>query len=176
MANEAETVLASRQAAEKIIGMAQVELLEAAEKIAKKYKLPDGINGLTRKEFLGRLTFVVSMSRDLRVSGAEYLAREALKQIFDEADPLPKTDVKHEENKPPAADKEPKGTNPATDIEKLKLHPNQVRALKAAGIHQVGEIDKFTDEALLAINGIAPPMLAKIRASMAEFKIKGPPT
>lgn len=175
--SEQETVRAARAAVGEKIGQAQADLVKAAGEIAEQHGLPNGINGLTAGEFLGRLSFVVSMSRDIRAAGEEYMTKEELRAKFggDKKPDLYKDQPKKKAKQAEKLEEERAKLAPPTgDIEELALHPNIIKALRGAGVHQVGDLEKFPDEALLAVRGIAPPSLAKIRQHHSEYQVKGP--
>lgn len=166
MATETETIKAARDRASTMIGKAQAKLIGAAREIASEYGLPDGINGLSAGEFLGRLSFVVSLSRDLRIAGEEHLANAAIKAQFD--DPPHKEALLDGAPKPD--DTEPPGVNLDQDVSKLAINPMTVKALKQAGITSISEVEKYTDDALLQVRGIAPPSLGKLREAVGAFR------
>ncbi len=172
MTSEALTIKSAREAAAKLLGQATSELLKSAETIAENYGLPEGINGLSRPEFLGRMTFIVSMSRDLKRAGEEELAAKAIKKTFKNslapAEPIAETI----EVKPGAKDDTPALPLINRDITDLSITVQAVKALKTAGIHQIAELDLYTDAALMAIPGIAAPSVAAIRKAISEFRTK----
>lgn len=180
MSDEGKTSQIAREKASDVLAQASADLIKFAAAIARKYHIPDGINGLSRGEFLGRISFVVSMQRDLKRAGEDLIAQDVLRRQFG---------VKGAENDPDAQaeaerlidslDLSPEapvipGNAPVAltiDIGDLPgITVQTVKALKGAGLHQVSDIEKYTDEALLAINGIAGPTLAKVRAAVAQFR------
>lgn len=173
--NEADTIKAARDQACEIIKRAQAELLRAAAEIAERHGIPEAINGLTAGEYLGRISFVVSMSRDLRAAGEAHLARDQLSKVFQAAREPARKKPDNQRVDPPANKKaeEPEAREPG--LEELSIHPNQLKALKGAGVHHVADLDKCTDEFLLGLNGIAPASLAKIREARSKFQLGGSP-
>ncbi len=165
--NEKQTVIAARARADEIIQKATGDAKAAVAKIAADAGLPDNIQGLSAGEFLGRCCYVPSMSRDLRSAGAEYLAKDTLRQIFTEA-PGSSVEERAEQAGLPGADPDAKPANDDIDVGDLPLNPTTVKALKRAGVHTVRDVGKFTDEALLNLPGIAMPSLQRIRTECSK--------
>lgn len=166
MTDQKQVVVAARHRASEVIAKAQAELVKAADRIADEHGLPEGINGLSRADFLGRLSFVVSLSRDLRNAGEEHLAAAELKAFFKEPTPIAQALDAKPVKKPEVQRAEP---SPASDVGELAITPQVAKALKQAGIHTVEEVEKYTDEALLAVRGIAQPSLEAVRAAIQRF-------
>lgn len=169
MADDKTTAMLARQHADDHLGKASTALIRAADQIAEQYQIPDNINGLSRGEFLGRISFVISMQRDLRRAGVDLYANGLIRNQLKDMDPAPTPDdLDTTEVVAQATQEAETSHDPAMAVENIPgLTVQMVKALKTAGIHQLGDIDKFTDDALLNLNGIAGPSLAKIRASVA---------
>jgi len=172
MTDEAATTQQARQHAAERLKLATAELSKAADRIAERFEIPDNINGLSRGEFLGRVSFVVSLERDLRRAGedvyAQHFIRSKLAGIQAPAIQAPAIDSLDDVPPAESAPEDPARINDAMPIENIPgLTVQIVKALKQAGIHQLGDVNKFTDDALLKINGIANPSLQKLRASVA---------
>ncbi len=175
MQDEATTTMIANDRASERLAKASAALTRSATEIAEEYGIPEGINGLSAGEFLGRTSFVISMQRDLRRAGVDLLAQKLLRNQLNVTDPIPQAaDVDNVEAPKAKTGGEPGPTPPADSLDVSQipgLTVQMVKALKGAGIHQLAEVEKFTDEALLKCNGIAGPSLAKIRACVAEVRL-----
>jgi len=114
-------------------------------------------------ELLGRLAYVPSMGRDLRIATAHALARQEIERHLDTppAPPPP----------PTRATKELTASTitPGTDLDALPgITTQTAKALKKAGLFVVGDVVSVPDEHLLKIPGIAERSLAQLRAAIGK--------
>ncbi len=177
MATEGQTTVIAREKAADRLAQASAALIKAADKVAAQHGIPENINGLSRGDFLGRVSFVVSMQRELKRAGEDVVAQQILRQQFDAAEPPETMDDldKLTDATAPAAgasqDDPPPTDVGAMDVTTIPgLNVQMHKALKGAGIHMLEDIEKFTDEALLKVPGIAAPSLAKIRTATAAAR------
>lgn len=164
----------ARERADARIASAIGELHKAAAAIGKKHGIPEGISGHSVDELLGRIAYIPSMARELRRA----LALELTRGELNEAMKLGKKPAA-----PAAASKGPDApiepseipdTIPVSlDVGDLSgITVQTVKALKAAGLHSVGDLARIPDEHLEKVQGLGAKSVAQIRAAIGKASVK----
>lgn len=174
MSDEQENVnIVARERADQRIDAAVGELHKAATEIGKKFDIPDGINGMSVDELLGRMSYIPTMARDLRRACGQELAKQEINKMIEGVSQAPaatENPAGATENGPDATT----GTQPATiphglDVADLDgISPQTVKALKAAGLNNVGDVVDVPDEHLVKINGLGEISVNHLRAAIAK--------
>lgn len=174
----------ARERADARIDAALGALRQAAKEIGKEHGIPDGIAGHSVDELLGRMGYVPSMARDLRRATAQELAKQELSRAFDR-EPLPakprgRPVPSHAsggstapQDPPPRplidVSKRPATAPVGLDVSELSgITVQTARALKAAGLDNVGQVMAVPDEHLLKISGLAEKSVAQLRHAIAN--------
>lgn len=169
----------ARERADKRIDAALGALRQAAKAIGTEYEIPDGIAGHSVDELLGRMAYVPSMARDLRRATAQELAKQEISRAFEGG---PVKDSRRPETRRPPPQAPPPPPPPPVDPSKLPpsapvgldlaelsgVTVQTVRALKEAGLTNVGQVMSVPDEHLLKIPGVAEKSLAQLRTAIAR--------
>lgn len=162
-ADQTEVLNLARTRAEKRIDAAIGELHKAAAKIGTEHDLPDNISGHSVAELLGRISFVPSVGRDLRRALGQAMAKQELEQA------MFRTPVAPPVKRVPEQAAKPAGVPHSTDLANLSgITVQVVKALKAAGLHSVGDVINVPDEHLLKISGLAERTVAQLRGAIAK--------
>jgi hypothetical protein len=173
VANEPDQLTqVARERADERIASAIGELHKAAAAIGKKHGIPEGINGHSVDELLGRIAYIPSMARELRRALALELTRgelnEAMKLGKKPASPPPAPGAKGPEaliEPSEIPDAIPVGLDVA-DLSGITVQT--VKALKAAGLHTVGDLARIPDEHLEKVQGLGAKSVAQIRAAVGK--------
>ena len=167
---ETEMMSVARERADKRIDKALGALRDAARAIAKEYEIPDNIAGHSVEELLGRMCWVPSQARDLRRTCGQELAKKELNDMFDDQRPPAKSSSVPEPSAFAATpSKAPDNVPVGRDVSDLRgLTVQTVKALKAAGLHTVGDVMAVPDAHMLKVQGIAEKSLQQIRASIQK--------
>lgn len=158
----------ARERADKKLDAAIGDLHKAATEIGKKHGIPEGIAGHSIDDLLGRIAYIPSMARELRRAAAQTLASLEIGQALE-------SPAKRREESAPAPVKPidlatlgsimPSGK----DLGDLKgLTVQTVKALKGAGLHQVGDVVNVPDEHLLKVPGIQAKQVAQLRQAIVR--------
>lgn len=165
---ENEVLQSAREKADKRLHAAIGELHRAAAEIGARHQIPDGIQGHSVAELLGRIAWVPALSRELARAAGQALAKQELDGLL----------------KTPAAPSKPAlgGVDPAAlprvpmgmDLADLPgITPAQVKALKAAGLHQVTDVVNMPDEHLAKITSWDAKAIGKLRAAIGKVSTPG---
>lgn len=172
-----ELTQVARQRADVRIDAALVDIRQALTDIAKRHRIPDGVQGHTPEDLLGRISQVPSMSRELRLALGQALARQEI-ELMTRA-PVAETPPAVTQP-PPQKPRELKnpgripGPPAGLDVDDLKgISPQVARALKAAGLKTVGDVVAVPDDHLVKIGGIGERSLAQIREALAAAAVEG---
>ena len=176
MSDAEQLTIVARERADKIMDQAIGELRAAAKEIGTRLGIPENIAGHSIEELLGRMTYVPSMSRDLRRVCGQELAKLELDALF-KAPPVvarPATRSAPPPPPPPAPVAIPpsvaaKVVPVGLDVGDLQgVTVQSVKALRAAGLHKVGDLLNVPDEHLVKINGLGEKSVAQIRIAIAK--------
>lgn len=173
--DEGTVTQVARERADKRIDEALGALRKAAREIGLRYDIPEGIVGHSVEELLGRMAYVPSMARDLRRATAQELAKQEITRAFEPA--KPETHGSATSPTPPVVDpsKLPPSAPVGLDVAELSgVTVQTVRALKAAGLTNVGQVMTVPDEHLEKISGLGAKSVAQIRTAIARAST--PPT
>ena len=175
MTDATELTVVARERADKRIDAAVGELIAAAHEIGKKHGIPEGIQGHSIGELLGRMAYIPSMARDLRRACGQELSKLEIDKVFEEkaggADPAAQVETPAPKTAseviPPS--KIPDSVPIGMDVGDLSgVTVQAVKALKSAGLHKVGDVVNVPDEHLEKINGLGAKSVAMIRTAIAQ--------
>jgi predicted flap endonuclease-1-like 5' DNA nuclease len=164
----------ARQRADKKLTKAVSDLIAAATNIATEHGIPEGISGHSPAELLGRVAYVQSLSRELRVTAVQHLARIELERMTAAPElPLVEHDTPPDPPRETATWNEP--TPPQPDppspalalIELPGIGPAAASALREAGFVTVGDVLNVPDEFLLKLDRVGPKAVAAMRTAIA---------
>jgi hypothetical protein len=173
MANETDQLTqVARERADKRISEAIGELHKAAATIGHKHGIPEGISGHSISELLGRIAYIPSMARELRRALAHELTKIELDEAMSGKRPAPAPKAK------PADDAKviepsqiPDAVPVGLDVADLTgITVQTQKALKAAGLHTVGDLVKIPDEHLAKI--IPAKAVGGVRAAISKASTK----
>lgn len=166
---EANEVLQSaREKADRRLNAAVGALRKAAAEIGRTHQIPDDIQGHSVEELLGRIAYVPSLSRELGRAAGQALAKQEIDGM--RSAPTP-------ESQPAlgAVDTSSLVSIPAgMDIADLSgITPAQVKHLKTAGLHQVGQVVDVPDEHLVKMLNWDAKQIGKLRAAIQKAAVPG---
>lgn len=171
-----ELMQVARQRAETTIDAALGELHAAAKEIGEKHEIPENIAGHSVSELLGRMAYIPSMARDLRRITGQELAKIELDKVMSGKSSKPKaapTPVPAPKQAAAEPSKIPDAVPVGMDVSELSgVTVQAVKALKAAGLHTVGDVVTVPDEHMLKIDGIAEKSLQQIRGAITRASTK----
>lgn len=163
-----ELLQSAREKADKRLNDAVGALRKAAAEIGRAHQIPDGIQGHSVEELLGRIAYVPSLSRELARAAGQALAKQEI-DAFNAPARAPL--------QPPvgAVDTSTLVRIPAgLDVADLAgITPAQVKQLKAAGMHQVQDVVNVPDEHLAKVLSWEPKQIAKLRAAVSKASQPG---
>jgi hypothetical protein len=181
----------ARQRADEKLTKAISDLIAAATNIATEHGIPEGISGHSPAELLGRVAYVQSLSRELRVTAVQHLARIELERMtaapelplpvdldpeklraanaFLDAQPVPprKTWEQFESSETPQQLAPPSPSLACALIELPGIGPAAASALRDAGFVTVGDVLNVPDEFLLKLDRVGPKAVAAMRTAIA---------
>lgn len=168
MSEAAELTELARERADKRIDSALGELRTAAHDIGVKYGIPEGIAGHSVEDLLGRMSYIPSMARDLRIACGQALAKEELNVMFDAK--APARDLAHTTDQPQAFPPKILGVIPVSlDVGDLQgISVQTIKALRDAGLNKIGDVVDIPDAHLVKQPGLAEKSVAHIRAAIAK--------
>ena len=158
MTDHTDLIQLARKRGDERIDIAIGQLHKQAEILANAAGIPDNVAGCAPGALLGRISYVPSMSRDLRQTLSRSMSAIELNKITDVTNQL---DVQAEMDAPPPV--MPVGINTAKALEDTELSPPIVAALKANDIFTIGDVMGIPDEHLLKMRGIATRSLQAIK-------------
>jgi len=143
---ENEVLQSAREKADRRLNAAVGALRQAAAEIGRTHKIPDDIQGHSVEELLGRIAYVPSLSRELARAAGQALAKQELDGLLASAPAasvpaLRQVDVSKLVSIPKGLD--------LADLP--GINPQMVKALKAAGMHQVQDVVAVPDEHLAKV-------------------------
>lgn len=164
---ENEALQSARARGDQRLDAALAALRRAAAEIGAQHSIPDGIQGHSVEELLGRIAYVPSLARDLRRAAGQALAKQELDRLL-KAPVLPSEPSMGALNEAGAAAglvSIPKGLDLA-DL--AGITAAQVKQLKGAGLYQVGDVVDMPDEHLAKILTWDAKQVGKLRAAIAK--------
>ena len=175
MTDADQTTAVARERADKRIDAALGELHAAANVIGLKHGIPEGVAGHSIEELLGRMAYIPSMARDLRRACGQELAKDELNKLFEAAPPGPTTFPAPGVDMPVVEPSKIPGNIPVgMDVGDLQgVTVQAVKALRLAGLNNVGDVLVIPDEHLAKINGLGDKSVAQIRLAISRAGEKG---
>ena len=164
METEQMTAVA-RERADKCIDAAVGDLHKAAQEIGKKHGIPEGIQGHSVEELLGRMSWIPSMARELRRACGQEMAKGELTKLFDGPAAMPATFPAPGSDMPVVTDQIPVNLDIAT---LPGVTVQTVKALAGAGLVKVGDIANIPDAHLVKMQGLGDKSVAQVRAAIAR--------
>lgn len=165
---ENEVLQSAREKADKRLGDAVGALRKAAAEIGRTHEIPDGIQGHSVEELLGRIAYVPSLSRDLARAAGQALAKQELDAFASRPRPAVQPPLRQVETDNLV--QIPKGL----DLADLPgISPAQVKQLKAAGMQQVQDVINVPDEHLAKMLSWDPKQIGKLRAAVSKASHPG---
>lgn len=164
-----EVLQSARERADRRLDAAIGELRKAAAEIGRAHKIPDDIQGHSVEELLGRIAYVPSLARELARAAGQALAKQEFDGLLATAAAPrePALGVVADTSKMVSI---PKGL----DLADLPgITPAQVKALKAAGLNQVGDVVSVPDEHLAKVLSWEPKLIGKLRAAIGKASTPG---
>jgi hypothetical protein len=166
---ENEALQSARQRGDQRLDAALAALRRAAATIGTQHGIPEGIQGHSVEELLGRIAYVPSLARDLRRAAGQALAKQELDNLL-KAPPVPSQSSLRQVADTSDLVNIPKGLDLA-DL--AGITAAQVKQLKAAGLNQVGDIVNVPDEHLAKILTWDAKQVGKLRAAIAKASQPG---
>lgn len=165
---ENEVLQSAREKADRRLNAAVGALRKAAAEIGRTHQIPDDIQGHSVEELLGRIAYVPSLSRELARAAGQALAKQ-------EIDGMRSTPIAPGEPALGTVDTSSLVTIPSgMDLADLGgISPAQVKQLKAAGLHQVGQVVSVPDEHLVKMLNWDPKQIGKLRAAISKASQPG---
>lgn len=165
---ENEALQSARQRGDQRLDAALAALRRAAATIGAQHSIPEGIQGHSVEELLGRIAYVPALSRDLRRAAGQALAKQELDNLL-KAPPIPREPALRQVDTSDLVNI-PKGLDLA-DLSGITAA--QVKQLKAAGLNQVGDVLGVPDEHLAKILTWDAKQVGKLRAAIAKASQPG---
>lgn len=158
----------ARERADKRLDQAIGALRLAATEIGKRLGIPEGIQGHSIDELLGRLAYIPSMARELRRAAALELTKLELSSVLphralEPSEPIVEQTTRIEPSLIP--DQVPAGMDLA-DLQGITVQT--VKALKAAGMTTVGDVVVVPDQHLEKVPGLGAKSVAQLRQAIAR--------
>jgi hypothetical protein len=165
---ENELLQSAREKADKRLNDAVGALRKAAAEIAKAHGIPDGIQGHSVEELLGRIAYVPSLSRELGRAAGQVLAKQEIDAVVSPARPAVQSPVR------PVDTSQLPRIPAGLDLAELAgITPVQVKQLKGAGMNQVQDVINVPDEHLAKVLSWEPKQIGKLRAAVAKASTPG---
>jgi len=163
---ENEALQSARQRGDRRLDAALAALRRSAAAIGAQFGIPEGIQGHSVEELLGRIAYVPSLARDLRRAAGQALAKQELDRLL-KAPPVPSESSLRQVNAPAGAAGPviPMGLDLA-DL--AGMTAAQVKQLKAAGLNQVCDVVNMPDEHLAKVTSWDAKNVGKLRAAIAK--------
>lgn len=168
---ENEALQAARTKADARLQAAIGELHKAAAEIGKAHSIPEGIQGHSTAELLGRIAWVPGLSRDLARAAGQALAKQELDALL--ATPAGTGQPAVREVIPPDTSSLTKIPNGLDLADLPGITPAQVKQLKAAGLHQIGDVVGMPDEHLAKVTSWDAKQIGKLRTAIAKASTPG---
>ena len=158
----------ARERADQRIDAALGDLHKAAAEIGKKHGIPEGIQGHSIAELLGRMAWIPSMARDLRMACGQEMAKGELNKLFDEK-PTPAAVTDFKDSPTIAPSKIPGNIPVGMDVGDLQgVTVQTVKALREGGLNKVGDLLNIPDAHLVKMQGLGDKSVAQVRAAIAR--------
>lgn len=165
---ENEVLQSAREKADRRLNAAVGALRKAAAEIGRAHKIPDDIQGHSVEELLGRIAYVPSLSRELARAAGQALAKQELDGLLAKTPPPGEPAVGVVDTSSLVSI--PKGL----DLADLGgITPAQVKQLKGAGMHQVGDVVAVPDEHLAKLLTWDVKQIGKLRAAISKASMPG---
>jgi hypothetical protein len=158
-----EVLQSARAKADARLNNAVGALRKAAAEIGRSHDIPDGIQGHSVEELLGRIAYVPSLSRELARAAGQALSKQEIDALVSQPRPQVQPQVRTVDTS--TMTRIPSGL----DLADLPgITPQMVKQLKAAGMNQVQDVVSVPDEHLAKVLSWEPKQVGKLRAAVSK--------